>query len=299
MITKLRIYFYSFSAFLIGTSIVVVLYLGLPLGIDFTGGSVLEIRGTQDVALVEEVFQEHSLTPRVQTSASQATGDTSLIIRFPEVSEETRQAIVQDLVEKDESITQDRFESIGPVIGNETRDRSIIAVALVLCAILVYVAFAFRKLSYPISSWKYGIVALIALFHDILITVGVVALIAHFTGRDVGVPFVAALLTVLGYSVNDTIVIFDRIRENFLNSTKAYRNFRSVVDKSVRETLVRSFNSSLTTICVLVAILVFGGESMFIFMTTLIIGISVGTYSSIALASPLLASLAQKEQKMR
>ncbi|MYE38373.1 MAG: protein translocase subunit SecF [Candidatus Spechtbacteria bacterium SB0662_bin_43] len=299
MITKLSTYFYSFSAFLIGTSIVVVLYLGLPLGIDFTGGSELEIRGTQDVALVEEVFAEHSLTPRIQTSKIQATGETSLIIRFPEISEEMRQAIVQDLTRRNESITQDRFESIGPVIGNETQEKSIIAVALVLCAILVYVAFAFRKLSYPISSWKYGVVALIALFHDILITVGVVALIAHFTDRDLGVPFIAALLTVLGYSVNDTIVIFDRIRENFLNSTKAYRNFRSVVDKSVRETLVRSLNSSLTTICVLVAILVFGGESMFIFMATLIIGISVGTYSSIALASPLLASLAHREQKMK
>ncbi len=292
IIVKQKKYFYSLSIALTAASLIMIAYFGLPFGIDFNGGSVMEIRGTRDVALVSEVFESHSLNATIQSS-----GDNSLILRFEEVSEEQRRNILVSLQEQDLSIQQDRFESVGPVIGKETKQNSLIAIVFVFIAIVVYIAWAFRKFSYPVASWKYGMIALVALFHDIIITVGVVVLLANVTGRDVGVPFIAGLLTVLGYSVNDTIVVFDRARENVKRSSSAYRAFSAIVEKSVQETLVRSLNSSLTTVSVLVAIFIFGGESLFLFMATLIVGVIVGTYSSIALAGPMLATLADRVQR--
>ena len=290
MITKYSKYFYAFSSLLVVASISMIVYFGLPYGIDFRGGSVLEISGVLNEDVVRDVFKEQAIDVKLQS-----VGSNSLILRFEEVNEKRKQEIVSALQSKDSEIKKERFEQVGPTIGEETKKKSYTAMIFVLVAILIYIAFAFRRMhNNPLASWKYGAIALVALFHDILITVGIMVVVMHFTGRDFGVPFIAALLTVLGYSVNDTIVVFDRIRENFIRSTTAYRSFDPVVDKSVRDTIVRSLNSSLTTICVLVAILVFGGESMFIFMLTLICGILIGTYSSIALASTLLATLVKR-----
>ena len=291
--TKYSAYFYSFSLALVIASIAVIAYFGLPYGIDFTGGAELEVSGVTNQTVVTDVFLEQGIDVRVQS-----LGDDSLILRFQEVADAEKQEIVTVLQARDEAIVVEGFEQVGPTIGDETKQKSYIAIVLVLIAILAYIAFAFRKMhNNPLPSWKYGGIALITLFHDIMIAVGVMVLVMHLTGREFGVPFIAALLTVLGYSVNDTIVVFDRIRENFIKSTTAYRSFDPVVDKSVKDTLVRSLNSSLTTICVLIAILVFGGESMFIFMLTLIIGVTVGTYSSLAIASNFLASLVKRTKE--
>lgn len=192
-------------------------------------------------------------------------------------------------------IIEDRFESVGPVIGSELKDKSIKAILIVLISIVLYIAWTFRKVSRPVSSWKYGLIALVALFHDIIITIGIFSILGHFYGVEVGMPFVVALLTILGYSVNDTIVVFDRTRENLLHS--AWDNFEEIVNRSVNETLMRSLNTSLTTLIVLLAVYFFGGATIQYFILALIIGIIAGTYSSIFIASPLLVSLAKLKNK--
>ena len=181
-----------------------------------------------------------------------------------------------------------RFNSIGPVIGQELKQKTIYAIFIALIVIVSFIAWAFRKVSKPIASWKYGIIAIVALFHDILIVVGVFVFLGRFLNVELNAPFVAALLTILGYSVNDTIVIFDRIRENLKHYTP---DFAETVNKSVNQNLVRSIYTSITTLFVLLTLFFFGGESIKDFVLALIIGIISGTYSSIFLASPMLVTL--------
>jgi len=297
MIIKFRLFFYGFSALLIAASIAALTIWGLPLGIDFTGGSLLEIRFTggdpiqeRENADITSAFSQFSIEPQVQN-----VNDDSLVLRFQEISSDQHKVLLAALKEKNPTIREERFESIGPTIGNETRDKSFVAMGLVIGTILVYVAWAFRKLSYPLASWQYGLVTVVALLHDVIITVGFVVVLTHFTGRDVGIAFVAALLTVLGYSVNDTIVIFDRIRENLSRATTKFE-FRELVNRSLSETFVRSFNASMTPIMVLSAVLVMGGETVFVFIATLIGGIAIGTYSSLFLASPLIVDWARAKR---
>lgn len=295
---RFRYFFYAFSAALVVASASVFLAWGLPLGIDFTGGSLLEVRFTggnpsaeREGADVTSSFSRFSIQPQIQR-----VDDDSLVLRFPEMNEEDHRQLVTDLKEKNPTLREERFESIGPTIGNETREKSVVAMALVIGTILVYVAWAFRKLSHPLASWQYGLVTVVTLLHDVIVTVGFVVVLTHITGRDVGVAFVAALLTVLGYSVNDTIVVFDRIRENLSRAT-ANVDFGDLVNRSLRETFVRSLNASLTTILVLIAVLVLGGETVFVFLATLVGGIAIGTYSSLFLASPLVVDWAKKSKK--
>ena len=189
---------------------------------------------------------------------------------------------------KEGNIKEKRFDSIGPIIGKELKRSAFLAITIVLVAIILYIGWAFRKVSRPVSSFKYGIIATIALFHDVIIILGVFSFLGHFYSVEVGISFVAALLVVLGYSVNDTIVVFDRTRENLLRS--GIDNFEKVVNKSVNETLIRSLNTSFTTLLVLCSLYLFGGETIKYFIVALMIGIFAGTYSSIFIASPLLVS---------
>ena len=186
------------------------------------------------------------------------------------------------------NIKEKRFNSIGPVIGNELKESAVWAIVIALIAIVLYIGFAFRKVSFPISSFKYGIIATIALFHDVIITLGVFAVLGHFYNVEIGIPFVAAILAILGYSVNDTIVVFDRTRENLLKS--GIDDFEKIVNKSVNETLVRSINTSFTTLVVLLTLYLFGGDTIKYFVVALMVGIAAGTYSSIFIASPLLVT---------
>jgi len=186
------------------------------------------------------------------------------------------------------SIEEKRFNSIGPVIGNELKESAVWAIVIALIAIVLYIGFAFRKVSFPVSSFKYGIIATIALFHDVIITLGVFSVLGHFYGVEIGIPFVAAILAILGYSVNDTIVVFDRTRENLLKS--GIDDFEKIVNKSVNETLIRSINTSFTTLIVLITLYLFGGDTIKYFVVALVVGISAGTYSSIFVASPLLVT---------
>ncbi len=185
-------------------------------------------------------------------------------------------------------IIEKKFDYIGSMLGRELQQSSIYAIVISLIAIVLYIGWAFRKVSYPVSSYKYGIAAVIALFHDIIITVGCFSILGHFYNIEVGGFFIAALLAILGYSVNDTIVVFDRTRENLLRS--GMDNFEEIVNKSVNETFIRSINSSYTTLLALFALYLFGGESIKYFILALLVGITFGTYSSIFVASPIVVS---------
>lgn len=252
-------------------------------------------------------FDEQPSVAELQTSLShtegdigtaivQLSGDKDAQIRLQPISEEVHQSILSRFKEDFGTVEELRYDSIGPVIGQELRSKSIKGLLIVLLAILLYVAYAFRKVSAPVQSWKYGLITILAAFHDIVIPLGVFAYLGQFAGVEIGTPFIAALLTILGYSITDTIVVMDRVRENLL---KKSASFADIVQASVEQTFFRSFNTSFTTLLALFAIYLFGGESLKEFTLTLIIGISVGTYSSIFIASPLLVTLERWKAKRR
>lgn len=285
-IIKLNKIWFTFSAILIILSIASIGIWKLNLGIDFTGGSLLEVEFIDERPGSEQVT-EYIGQSGVETNVRiQQAGDKGFLIRMKTLSEQEHQQIITSIKDKHE-IDEKRFESVGPVIGQELREKALWAIAIVLIAIVIYIAWAFRTVSRPVASWKYGIIALIALFHDIIITVGIFAVLGNYLGIEIGLPFVAALLTILGYSVNDTIVVFDRVRENLKKHSSA-QDFSQTIDMSIKQTVTRSLNTSLTTLFVLFAIYIFGGTSIRDFILTLIIGIALGTYSSIFIASPLL-----------
>ena len=284
---RYRKIYYALSGFLVIASIISLAVLGLNLGVDFKGGSIMELVSLGPPPSHETIRSLLSEFALGEVTV-QDSGDANLILRFKNVDEAVHQSVLSKLkaLSKFEEV---RFESIGPVIGSETKQKSLWAVFLVVIMVLVYVAWAFRRISFPLRSWKYGVVAIIALFHDIVITMGVFALVGHFLNLEIGVPFVAALLTILGYSVNDTIIVFDRIRENVMRQGSVF-DFAQVINDSFSQVYIRSLNTSISTLLVLVAIFLFGGATLKYFVLTLIIGISIGTYSSIFLASPLLFS---------
>ncbi|MDP2708476.1 MAG: protein translocase subunit SecF [bacterium] len=267
-----------------------ILVWGLKLGIDFTGGSLLEVRFIGSRPEVNQV--EASLADlKLGSLIVQPVGDNDLMLKFQETKEETHQAILGALTDlaksnnQDDNIEELRFESVGPSIGRELKIKSLWAIFFALIAMLAYITYAFRKVSKPVASWKYATSAIIAMLHDAVITVGIFAILGHFYGLEINIAFVAAILTVIGYSVHDSIVVFDRTRENL---PKSNEDFAGTVNTSLNQTLVRSIHTSLTSLLVLLAIIIFGGASIRTFVLALAIGIFAGTYSSIFVASPML-----------
>jgi len=263
---------------------------GLRLGIDFTGGSLLEVKFIGSRPTVNQV--EAGLADlKLSSLIVQPVGAEDMMLKFQETSEETHQAIFSKLGElaeaenKGKAIEELRFESVGPSIGQELKIKSLWAIFFALVAMLSYITYAFRKVSKPVASWKYATSAIIAMFHDAVITVGIFAILGHFYGLEINIAFVAAVLTVIGYSVHDSIVVFDRTRENL---PKSNEDFAGTVNTSLNQTLVRSLNTSLTSLLVLISIIIFGGASIRTFVLALAIGIFAGTYSSIFVASPIL-----------
>ena len=295
MIIRHKKIWFGLSGLAVGISVVATVMFGLNLGIDFTGGSLLELTFTQTRPNSQAVVD--ALSALDLSAVAQPIGEQGMILRFKEVDEATHQSILQTLRntflletgQGAEVFEELRFESIGPTIGQELKTKTVWAIGIIALAIILYITWAFRKVSQPVASWKYGLVAVIALFHDVMITVGVFALLGQFYNIEVNASFIAALLTILGYSVNDTIVVFDRTRENLLKNDND--DFEAVVEKSVKEVITRSINASLTVLLVLFAILLLGGATIREFALALIIGISAGSYSSLFLASPLLVAL--------
>ena len=291
-ITQHRRVFYVFSGLIMAASLAAWLRWGLKPGIDFTGGSMLELDFSSSRASIEEVVSAASGSIGSNEVTAQPLGEEGVVLRMPSIDEAAHQELLKDLkadFEKDGVVlTEKRFESIGPVIGEELRKKTVEAVVFAMLAIVLYITYVFRKVSHPVASWKYGVCTIVALAHDVVIPVGVFSALGHFHDVEVGAWIVTALLTVLGFSVHDTIVVFDRIRENLAHARR--ENFEEVVNRSMNETLGRSINTSLTVLLVLAATYFLGGQSIKDFILIMIIGIAAGTYSSIFVASPLLVS---------
>ena len=284
---KYRKITYILSLILVGTSFALLIAFGLKLGIDFTGGSILEVEFTPDRPGISQV-QERMNTLGFGQTIVQPTGEKGVIVRLRDLSEEEHQELLKELSSLAPA-KELRFDSIGPTIGRELRTRAVWATILVLVMVILYIAWAFRKVSRPISSWMYGVFAVVALFHDIAIPAGLFAWLGRYRGVEVDTLFVTAILTVLGFSIHDTIVVFDRVRENLKNQSKG-EEFESIVGRSLKETITRSVNTSLTVFIVLLALYFLGSESTRYFSLALIVGIVAGTYSSIFIATSLLVT---------
>lgn len=297
--TKYRIIYFIFSGILILASLFFLIAWGLQAGIEFTGGTLIEISYKNERPSIEAIkqalsefnFKEMEIKP---------IGEKSLNLRIEEknISQELQQKISEKLKTTGELEENSlNFESISSVIGRELKAKTQIVTILSILVIVLYIALAFRRVSRPISSWQYGISSLLTLSHDILITLGVLAVLGKIYGIQITIPVVTALLVIVGYAINDKIVVFDRIRENLLKKSSLF--YEEVVNTSLNQTLGRCLSTALTTLFSLLAIFFFGGETLKYFALALIIGISFGTYSSIFLASPILVAwLKRKEKKL-
>jgi preprotein translocase subunit SecF len=294
-IIKNKFVFLTISALIVASSIAAILVFGLRFGIDFKGGTQLEVAYSEarpETAAIQSVLQARD----IHDAVVQPLGDKDVSIKSNPLSDETRLAVVNDLsFEGKYPLTQKSFNSIGPSVGRELSQKTAVAIVLVVIAIVLYIAFAFRGVSKPVASWKYGLIAIATLVHDVAIPAGVFAVLGHFQGAEVDTLFVVALLTVLGISVSDTIVVFDRIRENLKN--RIGNTFAETVGKSLNQTFVRSINTSLTVILVLIALFFFGPSATKNFSLVLIVGMFFGTYSSIFVASPLLVIVEKAQEK--
>lgn len=310
--------FLGIAAVVVAASIAVLVTLGLPLGIDFTGGSLTEVSYDE---LPEKVTIESALAPlelgnySLRESVSEE-GNAGYVLRTRDLTEEERVAVETALRQNTGEL--ERFASVGPVIGQELKDKALWAIGGVVLVIIIYVAYAFRGIGMfgraNVSSWHYGLITIVALAHDVIVPTAAFSLLGYFTGAEADVLFVMALLAVLGYSVNDTIVVFDRVRENLHENQEkakqliathgkgkkdeaeaiANEPFGETVGRSVEQSLMRSINTSVTTMIALGALYWFGGDITRDFTLVLLAGVLAGTYSSIALANPLLVFISER-----
>lgn len=279
------------SLALFAASAAALAFYGLNFGVDFRGGSVMEVEfeGTRPAVQELDVYLAEKF-PDMEISLN-PSGEKGIIMRTIELSEEKHQEILTALRTKagDSKIEEMRFDSVGPAVGRELREKSYFAIGIMLAAIVCYMTFVFRKLSRTLSLLAMNVSTLVALLHDIVIPMGIFAVLGYYYNVQIGAVFVAAVLTILGYTVSDKVVIFDRVRENILRGAKgAKEDLGSIVHKSVMQTLVRSINNTLTVILSSAAIYLFGGESIRYFALALILGVFLGAYSSIFVAAPLL-----------
>ncbi len=285
IIGKKYIYFLIFLIFII-SGIIAFFSYGLNLSIDFTGGSKIGLSMPQTVAekdleKIKSVFESKN----IKISLIEASGNT-ISVKTEAIDQNTNEKLVKSLKKEIKEIKEDDIETIGPTIGSETTANAIKATIIASLLIVLYITFSFRKVPKPASSFRFGVCAIIALMHDVIIVIGVFAILGHFLKVEIDSLFVTAVLTVIGFSVHDTIVVFDRIRENLKRMIGD--PFEKIVNESILQTIDRSLNTSLTVALVLVALLFFGGETIRWFVVALLIGIVAGTYSSIFFASPLL-----------
>lgn len=288
-------FYFLFSALIIVPGFFSLLKYGLRLSIDFTGGTLLEIQNAniknqKDVDQIKNIF----LHQNIEVSSVSQSGNQSYIFRTKEINKDQNISVQKAISQKFGSVKELRFESVGPTISKELTQNAIMAVIFASLGIVIYIAWSFRGIPAPYSSYKFGISAVVALLHDVLVITGIFSLFGHFFKVEVDSLFVTALLTIIGFSVHDTIVVFDRIRENLrkMPGTK----FSQVVNESILQTLARSLSTTLTVLFTLLALLMFGGETTRWFIVALLIGITSGTYSSIFNAAPFLVLWEEKNK---
>lgn len=297
MFISLKSYWFALSGLAVAASIAVLVIFGLKPGIDFTGGTLLQIAFMEERPSNAEV--QNALSPlELGNIIVQPTGEKDITIRTRFLTEEEHQRALLNLraigttstlaITEPSVLTvlEQRFETIGPSVSSALRRRAFGALAAVIIAVIVYIAYSFRKVSKPVQSWKYGVTVVVALAHDVLIATAAFALLGRFRGVEVDISFAVALLTIMSYSMNNSIIVFDRVRENLVR--RGSSNFRETVNAGIQESVVRTVNSSFMTLLVLFAMYFFGGDTIHYFSLALIIGIFVGTYSALFLSSPLL-----------
>ena len=286
---------FALSAILVGLAIAAMVTYSFQESAEFKGGSLWEFKIPLNQPTLLDV--QDTFTNKLHVADAQITYDATnqeFLARFDTVDETTHQQYLKILASNWPSFQELNFESISPSIGAGLKNNAIIAIILVLIGISLYIAFAFRKASRPISSWKYGWITLLTLFHDVSIPAGLLAILGHFQGVQIDSNFIVALLVVMGFSVHDTIVVFDRVRENLLTQ-RGKAPFKKIVNDSVNQTLARSINTSLTLILVLLALYFAGPTDLRYFVLTLLVGVTTGIYSSIFIASPALVVVGPKE----
>jgi preprotein translocase subunit SecF len=298
-IIKYRNIFFIITALLVAFSIFAMVSYGFNFGIDFKGGSIVEVSypgARPNADLVKASLDKLNLG----AYSLRPSGEKNYALRTKELSEDAKINVLKSLsLDNTAPLKEERFNTIGPVVGKELTHKAYIAILLAILGIVLFVTFAFRKVSEPVASWKYGLTTIVALAHDVIVPAGIFVAWSHFRGGEIDLLFVTALLAILGYSVHDTIVVFDRVREN-LRLNREYKskdNFETTVGKSVSQTFGRSINTSLTIFLVLVALYFIGGQATRDFALVLLIGVIAGTYSSIFLASPLLVALEKLQKK--
>lgn len=294
--------FLAVSGVLLAVGLFGIFVFGFRLGIDFRGGTLWRFETGESLASSTvsaigdvETFVRSNLKLE-DAIISYEPSEDAFLVRLSVVDEPQHQEIIAAMQKQFSEFRELSFQSIGPSVGKELRTKALWGIVLVLVGISLYIAFAFRKVSRPIKSWKYGVITLITLFHDVIIPAGFLAFLGHYKGIEIDGNFVVALLVIMGFSVHDTIVVFDRIREN-LSLDRGKAEFGTVINRSINQTLGRSINTSLTLIIVLVALYFVGPQNLAYFVLTLLIGVTLGTYSSVFVASPALLLINKSSAK--
>lgn len=294
-----RGFFFWLTGLILAAALGAIFYFGLPMGIDFTGGSLMQVgypNGRPDAATVQQELAPISLG----SVSVRAVGDNAITLRTRTLSQAEHDAVSAAL-SAHASTTELAYTSVGPALGSQFTNKALWAIAAVVLVIVMYIAFAFRKVPPPVPGWAYGFTVVAMLAIDIIVPTGFFAAYAHYTGAEVDSLFVVALLSLLGYCVNDVIVIFDRVRENLSKDSKEHRHetFAQTVGRSIDETMTRSINTSLTVVLALLALIYFGAESTRNFAIVMLVGVVAGTFSSIARSAPLLIPISNWLNKKR
>lgn len=298
-IVTYRKFFYTISGIILVSALAALMLWGLKPGIDFKGGSIIEIEYASSTRPSSDSLKPALNALNLGEYSVRETGTSGFIIRTAELSPEAHNNVLLALSFGSTTVSEKRFDSVGPILGKEALQKSWISIVLVLLAIVIFITFAFRGVSRPVASWKYGLIAIVALIHDVVVPAGVFAVLGHFAGVEVDTLFVTALLVILGFSVHDTIVVFDRVRENIKHNVenKTKKTFDVIVGESINQTFVRSINTSLTTLIAIFVLYLVGPEATKMFALTLFVGILMGTYSSVFLGSPLLVSVFKWQER--
>ena len=286
-----RYLFFGISLILIVPGLIAMLLWGLPLSIDFTGGSYVEIQfepgQTPSLQEVRDIYTDLGIAD----AEPRTSGEDQLVIRTELLENATNDLVIASMAEQfDSEISVLRFDSVGPSIGQEVASRAALAIAMASIGILLYIWYAFRGVT---NAHRYGVSAIIAMLHDVAVVFGMQAILSHFLGWEIDALFLTAVLTVASFSVHDSIVVFDRIRENA--QTQRRKPFEQIVNDSINQTLARSINTQLTVFLTLLALVLFGGSTLRHFIIILMIGVLSGTYSSIFNASPILVVWENRE----